>query len=344
MADPALLDMRAEQPACCRDGGQPGRIGRDSRIAKMRRLPTDRPISSLVPPTTRRRWRLGLPLSVLALAAGCASQKSPAPAAPSSRRGLPPRIALALGGGAARGFAHIGVIEALAQAGVKADLVVGTSAGSLVGALHASGMTPAALRSAALSLEEGALGDWTISAKGLLKGRALQDLVNRMVGARPIERFPVPYAAVACDLYNGRARLLRSGDAGLAVRASSAVPGVFEPVRIDGREYVDGGLVSPVPVRPARELGADVVIAVDIGSKPVFQETDTMARVLLQTFTIMSQHLAAQELREADVVVTPAIGDLGSGDFRQRMLAIEEGRKAATAALPAIRAAIARAT
>lgn len=308
-------------------------------------MPTDRTRRLTIPalpPTTRRRWRLGLPIGMLVLATGCASQRSAPPVAPASRQTARPRIALALGGGAARGFAHVGVIEALTQAGVKADLVVGTSAGSLVGALHASGMNPAALRSAALSLEEGALGDWTLGSKGLLKGRALQDLVNRMVGSRPIERFPVPYAAVACDLYNGRARLLRSGDAGLAVRASSAVPGVFEPVRIDGREYVDGGLVSPVPVRPARELGADIVIAVDIGSRPVFQETDTMARVLLQTFTIMSQHLAAQELREADVVVAPAIGDLGSGDFRQRTLAIEEGRKAASAALPAIRAAIAR--
>lgn len=252
-------------------------------------------------------------------------------------------MALALGGGAARGFAHVGVIEVLEQAGIKPDLIVGTSAGSLVGALYASGMSATELRKAAMSLDEGVLGDWTIGGRGVLKGRALQDLVNRMVGNRPIERFPVPYAAVACDLYNGNPLLLQRGDAGVAVRASSAVPGVFEPVVIGGREYVDGGLVSPVPVRPARELGGDDVIAVDISAKPRFQDTDTLPRVLLQTFTIMSQQLAAAELREADVVVAPKVGDLGSGDFGRRQLAIDEGRRAATAALPALRSALSRA-
>lgn len=304
----------------------------------------------------RRALVLGLPALALAgcatgggaqrIAQGAAGERPVAGDPPRSAATTTPaprrRIALALGGGAARGFAHVGVIEVLEQAGLKPDLVVGTSAGSLVGALYASGMSATALRSAALSLDEGALGDWTLGGRGVLKGRALQDLVNRMVGHRPIERFPIPYAAVACDLYDGRALLVRRGDAGVAVRASSAVPGVFEPVQIGGREYVDGGLVSPVPVRPARELGGTYVIAVDISSKPRFQETDTLPRVLLQTFTIMSQHLAAQELREADLVVAPAVGDLGSGDFRQRNLAIEEGRRAALAALPALRAATAR--
>lgn len=262
-----------------------------------------------------------------------AAATSPAPA----RR---PRIGLALGGGAARGFAHVGVIEVLERAGFRPDLVVGTSAGSLVGALYASGMPPAVLRRTALSLEEGVLGDWSLSVRGLLRGKALQDLVNRLVVHRPIERFAIPFAAIACDLYDGRAVQLRAGDAGLAVRASSAVPGVFEPVAIGGREYVDGGLVSPVPVRAARALGADYVIAVDIAAKPRFQETGSLPKVLLQTFAIMSQHLAVQELRDADLVLSPAVGDLSSADFGRRALAIEEGERAALAALPALRAAM----
>lgn len=290
--------------------------------------------------------RLGLPAAALGALTGCAggvpgSATPPAAsAAPSAGAPRKPRIALALGGGAARGFAHVGVIEVLEQAGVRPDLIVGTSAGSLVGALYASGMTPAALRGAALSLDEGVLGDWTIGARGVLRGRALQDMVNRLVGGRPIERFPIPFAAIACDLYNGRPTMMRAGDAGRAVRASSAVPGVFEPVKIEGREYVDGGVVSPVPVRSARGLGGEIVIAVDISSKPRFQQTDTLAQVLLQTFTIMGERLAEHELHEADVVVAPLVGDLGSGDFTQRTLAIQEGQRAARAVLPQLRAAI----
>lgn len=252
----------------------------------------------------------------------------------------PPRLALALGGGAARGFAHVGVIEVLEQAGIRPDVVVGTSAGSVVGALYASGMNPRALREAALSLEEGMLGDWSLQVRGVLRGKALQDTVNRWVGGRAIERFALPYAAVMTDLYDGSMRLARSGDAGLAVRASSAVPGVFEPVRIGEREYVDGGLVSPVPVRAARSMGADLVLAVDISSKPRFQETDTLPRVLLQAFAIMSQHLAARELLEADLVVSPSVGDRGSADFSDRVGAIALGAQAMRAALPGLQSRI----
>lgn len=316
---------------------------------------------SLAP--SRRRWLLRhLPLAAAAAASsGCSvwhasgavspASVPPAPSPP-AQRALPagqsgarpsaadlpraPRLALALGGGAARGFAHVGVIEVLEQAGIRPDVVVGTSAGSVVGALSASGMTARALREAALSLEEGMLGDWSLLVRGVLRGKALQDTVNRWVGGRPIERFPVPYAAVMTDLYDGSIRLARSGDAGLAVRASSAVPGVFEPVRIGDREYVDGGLVSPVPVRAARAMGADLVLAVDISSKPRFQETDTLPRVLLQAFAIMSQHLAARELLEADQVVSPSVGDRGSADFSDRLGAIALGAQAMRAALPGL--------
>ena len=322
------------------------------------------------PDATKRLARVATPLSLVASLAGCAwtgagpdgstrilpgpssstQPPSPAHAGPSAPGALPagarpaaqtatrrPRLALALGGGAARGFAHVGVIEVLERAGIRPDLVVGTSAGSLVGALYCGGLDPTALRQAAMSLEEGTLGDWSLTVRGVLRGRALQDTVNRLVGGRTIERFRVPFAAVTTDLYNGELRLLRQGDAGLAVRASSAVPGVFEPVSIGGREYVDGGVVSPVPVRVARSLGAELVVAVDISAKPKFQETDSLVRVLLQTFAIMSQRLASAELREADVVVVPAIGDLSSADFGNRTLAMAEGARAMQEALPRLK-------
>lgn len=279
---------------------------------------------------------------------GSAAQASGDASSPTSISGSgsgaarPVRIGLALGGGAARGFAHVGVVRALEEAGIRPSVVAGTSAGSVVGALYASGMPPDRLEAVALALEQGALGDWSLSLRSLMRGQALQSVVNRHVGARPIERFALPYGAVVTDLYNGAMRVLRSGDAGLAVRASSAVPGVFEPVRIDGREYVDGGLSSPIPVRAARSLGADVVIAVDISAKPKFQSTDSMAGVLLQTFAIMSGHLAEAELKEADLVLRPEVGDLSAAEFSSREYAVLQGRMAVRKALPEIRALAAR--
>jgi NTE family protein len=252
-----------------------------------------------------------------------------------------PGLALALGGGAARGFAHIGVIEVLESLGVKPEWVVGTSAGSLVGALYASGMSVAQLKKQALGLDESELGDWTITGRGPIKGVALEKLVNRILGNKPMETFPIKFAAVATDLFNGKPVYFIRGNAGQAVRASSSVPGVFEPVSIAGREYVDGGLVSPIPVSAARALGAKKVIAVDISAKPKFQNTDSMPQMFLQTFAIMGQQMGATELARADVAIVPEVGDMSSGDFSQRSRSIEDGIRAALLHKDAIKRLIA---
>jgi NTE family protein len=248
-----------------------------------------------------------------------------------------PGLALALGGGAARGFTHIGVMETLEGLGVRPEWVVGTSAGSLVGALYASGMPLPELKRQALALDESDLGDWTITGRGPLKGEAIEKLVNRLVGNKPIEKFALKFAAVATDLFNGKPIYFTRGNAGQAVRASSSVPGVFEPVSIRGRDYVDGGLVSPIPVSVARALGAKKVIAVDISAKPRFQSTDSMPQMFLQTFAIMGQQLGTYELSQADIVISPEVGDLGSGDFSQRIRAVEEGARASIAKRDAIK-------
>jgi NTE family protein len=253
-----------------------------------------------------------------------------------------PDLAVALGGGAARGFAHIGVLEILEGLGIRPNWVIGTSAGSLVGALYASGMPLSELKRQALALDEADLGDWTITGRAPLKGEAIEKLVNRLIGNKPIEAFPTKYAAVATDLFNGKPIYFVRGNAGQAVRASSSVPGVFEPVVIRGRDYVDGGLVSPIPVSAARALGARKVIAVDISAKPRFQETDSIAQVMLQTFAIMGQQLAGYELARADVVISPEVGDLGSSDFSQRVRAVAEGARAAQGQGDAIKRLIAR--
>ncbi|AKC86924.1 patatin-like phospholipase family protein [Pseudoxanthomonas suwonensis] len=250
----------------------------------------------------------------------------------------PVRIGLALGGGAAKGFAHIGVIKMLEANGFKPDVVAGTSAGSVVGALYASGMDPFQLQEKAVALDEASIRDVRLFAGGLVQGLKLQDYVNEQVGKRPIERMPRPFAAVATRLETGERTVFVRGNAGQAVRASSSVPGVFEPVTIGSWQYVDGGVVSPVPVDAARELGADFVIAVDISSKARGKRPDGMLGIVNQSIAIMGQRLGEQELARADVVIRPNVLDYGSADFTRRNQAILEGEKAALAALPQIRA------
>jgi NTE family protein len=252
----------------------------------------------------------------------------------------PPRIGLALGGGAARGFAHIGVIQVLEENGIRPDLVAGTSAGSLVAALYASGKNPAELAQLAVSMDEGAITDWSFPGRGLIRGEALARYVRDQTGGRTIEQLKLPLGIVATDLDSGAPILFQRGDTGAAVRASSAVPAVFQPVKIGSREYVDGGLVSPVPVRFARQMGAELVVAVDISSPPEGNATGDVMKMLLQTFAIMGRSINTFELREADVVMRPALAGIGSADFTARRRAIQAGREAALAVLPQLKARI----
>jgi NTE family protein len=249
----------------------------------------------------------------------------------------PPKIGLALGGGAARGFAHIGVIQVLEEAGLRPEFVAGTSAGSLVAALYASGKTPAEMAALALAMDEGAITDWTFPSRGLIRGEALARWVREATGSGQIEAMRLPLGIVATDLDSGAAILFRRGDAGTAVRASSAVPAVFQPVKIGNREYVDGGLVSPVPVRFARQMGAEFVIAVDISSPPDGNATGDLMKMLLQTFAIMGKSINGFELKEADVVLRPSLAGVGSADFTARSRAIQAGRDAALKGLAEIR-------
>jgi NTE family protein len=249
---------------------------------------------------------------------------------------------LALGGGAARGFAHVGVIQVLEEAGIHPALVTGTSAGSLVAALYASGKTGNQLQQVAETMEEATIADWTLQifSRGVLRGEALAKYVNTQVGHRPIEAMALPLGIVATDLNSGNDMLFQRGDTGTAVRASSAVPAIFQPVKFGGREYVDGGLVSPVPVRAARKMGAELIIAVDISTPPEASAASGTLEILLQTFTIMGKSISTIELKDADVLVRPALQGVSSADFGARRRAIESGRQAMLAALPQLRAAI----
>ena len=291
------------------------------------------------------RWRVWLAGAGLLCLAACQTLPPPPdmpvlPAALPKPPARPPVIGLALGGGAARGFAHIGVIQVLEEAGIRPDLVVGTSAGSLVAAMYASGKGGAELATLAQSMDETAITDWSFPGRGLIRGEALARYVREHTGGRSIEQMKLPLGIVATDLDNGHGILFRVGDPGVAVRASSAVPAVFQPVRIGSREYVDGGLVAPVPVHYARQMGAALVIAVDISTPPDGAATGDAMRMLLQTFSIMGRSINQFELREADVVLRPKLAGVSSADFSARTRSIQAGREAALAALPDLRVLI----
>lgn len=291
----------------------------------------------------RRRVLGGL---AVALLAGCQSApRVPAPvpevpvAPPAAARPQPkpPVVGLALGGGAARGFAHIGVIQVLEEAGIRPDLVIGTSAGSLVATLYAAGKSGQELGALAQTMDSGAIADWAFPGRGLIRGEALARYVREHTGGRRIEQMRLPLGIVATDLDSGEGIVFRVGDPGVAVRASSAVPAVFQPVRIGAREYVDGGLVAPVPVRYARQMGAQFVIAVDISEATEGAATGDAMRMLLQTFSIMGRSINRFELAEANIVLRPKLQGVSGADFTARTRAIQAGREAAMAMLGPIR-------
>lgn len=294
---------------------------------------------------THFRWTLPLVVLVLAGCSTAPTVPSPTvlpPVVETSQRA--PRLGLALGGGAARGFAHVGVIQVLEANGIHPDVIAGTSAGSLVAALYASGKDAGELERAALSMDEATLTDWMLPlvSRGMLRGEALARYVRQAVGGKLIEQMKLPLGILATDLGSGQGVLFRRGDAAQAVRASSAVPGVFNPVAIAGREYVDGGLVAPVPVRQVREMGAEVVLAVDISADPQDLPSNGLLSLLPKTTAIMGQSINRLELAGANVVVRPALAGVGSADFASRQRSIDAGRVAMLAALPRLKAELAR--
>lgn len=251
-----------------------------------------------------------------------------------------PVIALALGGGGAKGFAHIGVIKVLESHGIKPKIVTGTSAGSFVGSIYASGKTGYQMQSIALKLQESDIRDLTLNRQGFVLGQKLQNYVNTQVGNKPIEQFPIRFAAVATRLDNGKKADFIKGNAGQAVRASCSIPNVFVPTTIGKVQYVDGGLVSPIPVKTARDMGADIVIAVDISARPAGTQASSMLGLLDQTINIMGQQSINEELKQATVVIQPKVGHLGALDLKASNDAILEGEKAAQLKIRAIQSAI----
>jgi len=264
---------------------------------------------------------------------GCPAKQLPPPAKPK-----PAKIAVVLGAGASKGFAHIGVLKVLEAQKVPIHMVVGTSAGSLVGSIYASGKSAFELQDIAMKMEKDNVidYDWKIWKGGLIKGEKLENFINQIVQNAPIEKLKIPYYAVATNSGTGEEMVFGKGNTGIAVHASCSVPGVFQPVKIGNDTYVDGGVVSPVAVDVARRYGADVVIAVDISGGINSEAPSGIMNTMQKSVDIMYMKNIGTQLKNADVVIRPNVKDIGSTDLEKFNLAIFEGEKAATAKIDEI--------
>ncbi len=304
-----------------------------------------------------RRPRCPLPFAPVLLAAallavGCGSARRELPSLPQAPSAaaieIAPRVGLALGGGGARGFAEVGVLRVLAEERIPVAVLTGTSVGALIGALYADRPDVFALEYEALAIDEHDLLDRSllslISGGGYAKGERIEAFLATRLQHKVIEDLPLRFAAVATDLVSGATVAFERGPIAPAVRASAAIPGIFAPVAIDGRLFVDGGVSNPVPADVARRLGAEVVIAVSIPREIPEEPPRTQVGVAQQSIAIMAAEISRCREREADVVITPEVGDVAFDDFTQKRRLIEAGIAATRAALPEIRRAIAART
>ncbi|MFB3926113.1 MAG: patatin-like phospholipase family protein [Syntrophales bacterium] len=257
-------------------------------------------------------------------------------------RPRPAKVALVLGAGASKGFAHIGVLKVLEANKVPVHMVVGTSVGSFVGSLYSYGFSAYQLQKMAFSLEKGDIVDFTVPDNGFIKGEKLESYVNRLLRNTPMEQLRIRFYAVATDIASGEEVVFGTGNTGAAVRASCSIPGVFQPVRIMNKSYVDGGLVSPVAVDAAKKYGADLIIAVDITSPVDSNQPQGTIETILRSVDVMYSKIASYQLSRADIVIKPKTDQIKSGDFSKRHEAILEGEQAAVEAMPKILSAITR--
>jgi NTE family protein len=276
-----------------------------------------------------RRAAFGLGLCLLLLVACLPKTIPPLPPPPA-------KVAVVLGAGVSRGFAHVGVLKVLEAHKVPIHLIVGTSVGSFVGSIYAAGVDAFHVQKMALAIQKDDVVDLTIPDNGFIRGEKLESFANKAVQNAAIERLKIPFRAVATNVQTGEEVVFAMGNTGKAVRASCSIPGVFQPVRIGDKSYLDGGLVSPVAVDAARKAGADVVIAVDISAGVARILPQGILETILQSIDIMYAKIAAVQIRNADVVIRPRVSHINSSDFDRRHEAILEGEKAAAEALPQI--------
>jgi len=246
-----------------------------------------------------------------------------------------PGIGLALGGGFARGFAHLGVLRVLEEHDIPVTHIAGTSVGSILGAAYASGAPLERIIACCKGLRFRDIARWRVSRLGLANNARLGGLIDRVFESRQFEDLKIPVAIVATDLANGEPVVFTQGNLKDAIRASCAFPGLFEPVEIGTRFLADGGLVAPVPTRAARELGAEVVIGVSVGVQDGYRGAPTnVFQVVSRAVSAAQKHQTEVWERQADLVLRPDVQGLAWDDFARADEAIEAGAAAAERALP----------
>ncbi|MEV4640641.1 patatin-like phospholipase family protein [Actinoplanes sp. NPDC049548] len=254
----------------------------------------------------------------------------------------PVRIGLALGGGAVRGAAHVGVLDALDRAGLEPAVITGTSAGALIGALYAAGTTPSEISKVAQALRWSRLIRPARTRRALFDTTRLGAFLDGLLGGRDFDALDRPFAAVACELCTGERVVLKDGPVADAVLASAAIPGVFPPVERDGRLLVDGSLVDIVPARLARELGADIVVAVDVSGPLPRRRPTTLLHIMVAVSTLQPGG-AAQPAEDADLVLTPTVDEYAFWELSRITEFEDAGRAAAEQAVPLLQSMVATA-
>ena len=318
-------------------------------------------------PQTEKRWRFGRSAALLLLVAAAlflpactglhknrakqANQPKivPVPIEELSPLSLPmplrrigrPRVALVLGSGGTRGIAHVGVIRVLREAQIPIDLVVGSSVGSIVGALYCAGTPQEKLEQIALTLRRRDIFDFVISRQGVLDGTRCEEFIAQHIGRLRFVQLSTPLAVVSTEIETGQEIVIARGDVARAVRASCTFPGLVVPIRIEGRLLVDGGVVDKLPVSVARKLGADIVIAVDVTRNIRGTKVENLVDMILQTVNIMGRKMTQRQAKLADVLIRPNVGQLLAIDLQDAQECIDAGVQAATRSLPTIRAILA---
>lgn len=241
-----------------------------------------------------------------------------------------PLVGLALGSGGARGFAHIGVLKVLEAHGIKIDLLAGSSMGSLIAAVYANGIAPYMMGKLAMNLRRKHLVDLTVPSMGFVTGDKIKQLIQLLTHGKRIEELQIPLAIVATDIEIGERVVFREGPVDQAVRASISIPGIFVPERVDGRLLVDGGVIDRVPVTVLRDMGADIVIAVDVAQLDTSMKISSIFDVIVQTIDVMEREIFRSRILTADLVIRPDVGHYSSIAYSGVEEIIDRGESAAT--------------
>jgi len=250
------------------------------------------------------------------------------------------KLGLALGSGAARGFAHLGVLQALEERGIDVDYISGCSIGALLGALYCSGMSVVEIIDLAMDLEPWDWIDISVPKKGLVQGRKLEQLIKRYTGGKRFDQLKKPLTVVATDLCTGERVIFDSGPVYKAVRASVAIPGIIAPLELDGRILADGGLVDPVPVNLVKNMGAEYTVGVNLGSWIEDKKMGNIYDIIIQSIDILQNEILMLKGIDADLIISPYLKDINPVTFNQVEECIHSGRKAALEVMEQLRAGL----